>query len=377
SPLGPTLDSVSLTEASISKEKDLDKQNILHLAQLSIFIHYGVQSKDEIWLPYLKLLMKKIDRCNNLWMWTDKELDELQDEALSKRAKKWREEIHMLAVNIAPKLQASGTFPDGLKVNEIKKGICLAQSNSFNVTSASGQPVRTLVPGLDLFNVKPDVQSSWWVKDGALRYRYNTKHIEQGDQIFINLSPTGDSTQALFEYGTFVPEGSKFVTALKRANSILRRRFMADLKIRKKIKYSDKFTYKSAALPYFRVEALPDLELKNLTQEIAINETRLLHIKKVIKSPSVYMKSDPYFSCKDEVVALNTLSVHFRDELRGKPTTISEDEKIMSNVVKPRLALAVAFRLRFKKVVTNFLDITSARSVQTKRKCLSRDKDEL
>ena len=25
----------------------------------------------------------------------------------------------MLAVNIAPKLQASGTFPDGLKVNEI------------------------------------------------------------------------------------------------------------------------------------------------------------------------------------------------------------------------------------------------------------------
>ena len=118
-----------------------------------------------------------------------------------------------------------------------------------------------------------------------------------------------------------------FLIALKKANSILRRRFMTDLKIRKKIKYSDKFTFKSAALPYFRVEAIPEMELDKLVKETVKNETRFQEVKKVIKSPSVYKRSHPDFSCKDEVVALNTLSVHFRDELRGKPTLMADDEK--------------------------------------------------
>lgn len=59
SPLGPSLDLVSLTEPSISHEKDLEKQNILHIAQLSLFILYGIHTKDDMWLPYFKLLMKK------------------------------------------------------------------------------------------------------------------------------------------------------------------------------------------------------------------------------------------------------------------------------------------------------------------------------
>ncbi|KXJ19694.1 uncharacterized protein LOC110253017 [Exaiptasia diaphana] len=375
--LGPSLDYVSMTEASISREKDSEKQSIMHLFQLAIYILYGVHTKDEFWFPYFKLLTRKNEKCHNLWMWTDKELDELQDEALEKRAKKWREEIHMLASNIAPKLVKTGVFPDGISVDDLKNGVCLAQSSSFNITSASGQPVRTLVPVLNLFKVNPDVQCTWWMKDGVLRYRYNTKPIEKGNQIFINLSPTGDSTQMLFEYGVFVSKGSKFVSNLKKANSLLRRRFMTDLKIRKKIKYSDKFTFKSAALPYFRIEALTEPEVEKITKEVANNESLLLPIKKVIKSPSIYVKSDPYFSCKSEVVALNTLAVHLRDELKDKPTTIPEDEKIMSKTLKPRHALAVSFRLRFKKLVTKFLDATSARSVTTKKECLSRDKDEL
>lgn len=60
--LGPTLDLVSLTEASISKEKDLDKQNIFHLAQMAIFIHYGAQTKHDLWFPYLKILMNNIEK---------------------------------------------------------------------------------------------------------------------------------------------------------------------------------------------------------------------------------------------------------------------------------------------------------------------------
>lgn len=229
---------------------------------------------------------------------------------------------------------------------------------------------------LDLFNANPLVESFWWVKDGALRYRYNTKPIEKGEQIYINLSPHGDSTQTLFEYGVFVPEGSKFVSTLRNSNSLLRRRVMTDLKIRKKIKYSDKFTFKSAALPYFRIEALPEVEVEKLKEEMT-NKTRFLYIKKVIKSPSIFSKSDVHFSCKDEVVALNTLSVHFRDELDDKPTTIPEDEKILSKATKHRHKLAVSFRLRFKKIVTKFLDATSSRSIETKRECLSRPRDEL
>jgi hypothetical protein len=59
SPFGPSLDLVSLTEASISREKDLEKQNILHIAQLSLFVLYGFHSKDDMWMPYFEFLMKK------------------------------------------------------------------------------------------------------------------------------------------------------------------------------------------------------------------------------------------------------------------------------------------------------------------------------
>jgi hypothetical protein len=52
-------------------------------------------------------------------MWTDKELEELEDTALMKRARKWREELHMLATNIAPKLQAAGAFSAELQVDDI------------------------------------------------------------------------------------------------------------------------------------------------------------------------------------------------------------------------------------------------------------------
>lgn len=60
--LGPTLDLVSLTEASMSKEKDIDRQNIYHLAQMAIFIIYGTQTKDDLWFPYFQILMQRIDK---------------------------------------------------------------------------------------------------------------------------------------------------------------------------------------------------------------------------------------------------------------------------------------------------------------------------
>jgi len=52
-------------------------------------------------------------------MWTDKELKELQDEALANRARKWRQEVHMLATNLAPKLVKTGAFPSGVTVDDL------------------------------------------------------------------------------------------------------------------------------------------------------------------------------------------------------------------------------------------------------------------
>ncbi|XP_031558502.1 uncharacterized protein LOC116294947 [Actinia tenebrosa] len=378
SPLGPSLDLVSLTEPIISHEKDLEKQNILHIAQLSLFILYGVHTKDEMWLPYFKLLMMKERNCDVLWMWNDNELEELEDIALMKRVQKWREEIHMLATNIAPKLQAMGVFTSEIQEDDIKNAMCIAQSSSFNITSASGQPVRTLIPGLNFFRMNPTVKSSWWVKDGVLRYRYNKNPIEKGDQVFVNLSPSGDSTQTLFEYGVFVVDGSKFLIHLREPNSRLRRRFMAHLKIRKKMKLTEKFFFRLAGLPYFRVQALSELQIENLMKDVAENQTRLLEVKEAISSYTIHSKNVPDFSCKDEVVALNTMAVHFRDMLSEKSSSISEDEKLITKSTNfNRLSLAIAYRLRFKKLVTNALDMTSASSVETKRECLSQPKDEL
>lgn len=226
--------------------------------------------------------------------------------------------------------------------------------------------------------MNPTVKSSWLAKGGALRYRYNKNAIEKGDQVFVNLSPSGDSTQTIFEYGVFVADGSKFLIHLREQNSRLRRRFMSHLKIRKKMKLTEKFYFRLGGLPYFRVQALTELQIENLMKDITENQTRLLEVKEAILSYTIHTKDVPHFSCKDEVVALNTMAVHFRDMLSEKSTSISEDEKLISKTTNPnRLSLALAYRLRFKKLVTNALDMTSASSVETKRECLSQPKDEL
>lgn len=64
-------------------------------------------------------MIKTNRNCDVLWNWADTELEELDDTALMKRAKKWREEIHMLATNIAPKLKATGLFPSGIQEDDI------------------------------------------------------------------------------------------------------------------------------------------------------------------------------------------------------------------------------------------------------------------
>lgn len=226
--------------------------------------------------------------------------------------------------------------------------------------------------------MSPAVKSSWWVKDGVLRYRYTKNAIEKDDQVFVNLSPSGDSTQTLFEYGVFVADGSKFLIRLPEPNSRLRRRFMSHLKIRKKMKLTEKFYFRLAGLPYFRVQALSEQQIENLMKDITENQTRLNEVKEAISSYTLHSKNVPDFSCKDEVVALNTMAVHLRDVLSDKSISVSQDEKLITKTTNTnRISLAVAYRLRFKKLVTNALDITSTSSVETKRECLSRPKDEL
>ena len=110
---------------------------------------------------------------------------------------------------------------------------------------------------------------------------------------------------------------------------------------------------------------------------IGSNEKKLSELKKIFNSPSLHIQSNSLYSCKDEVVALNLLSLHLRDELSGKSTGMPEDEEILTQDIPERQRTAVEFRLKFKRLVTNYLDITSARAIETKRECLSRKRDEL
>ena len=227
-----------------------------------------------------------------------------------------------------------------------------------------------------MFTPQPSIAGTWWIKGGALRYRYVNSTVKEGDTIFIDFSPKGDSVQTLFEYGVFASEGSKFFSPLPELNSRMRRRLADMLKLKKRVKYSDKFTFKAAGLPSFRVQALSDKDVDKLVR-IGSNEKKLSELKKVFNSPSLHIQSNSFYSCKDEVVALNLLSLHLRDELSGKSTGMPEDEEILTQDIPERQRTAVEFRLKFKRLVTNYLDITSARAIETKRECLSRKRDEL
>ena len=230
--------------------------------------------------------------------------------------------------------------------------------------------------GLNLFTYQPSIAGTWWIKGGALRYRYINSTVQEGETIFIDFSPKGDSVQTLFEYGVFASEGSKFFSPLPELNSRMRRRLADMLKLKKRVKYSDKFTFKAAGLPSFRVQALSDKDVDKLVR-VGSNEKKLSELKKVFNSPSLHIQSNSFYSCKDEVVALNLLSLHLRDELSGKSTGMPEDEEILTQDIPERQRTAVEFRLKFKRLVTNYLDITSARAIETKRECLSRKRDEL
>ena len=227
-----------------------------------------------------------------------------------------------------------------------------------------------------MFTYRPNAGGTWWTKDGALRYRYVNSTVQEGDTIFIDVNPTGDSVQTLFEYGVFVSEGSKFFIPLPELNSRMRRRFMEMLKLTKRIKYSEKFTFKAAGLPSFRIQALAEKDVNDLVR-VGSNAGKLSELKKIFNSPSLHVQNSPPYSCKDEVVALNLLSLHLRDEMSGRTTGMPEDEDILSQDVSARRRMAVNFRLKFKQLVTNYLDITSARAIETKRECLSRKRDEL
>ena len=80
----------------------------MHLLQMAVFVLYSVHIRSQQWLPYFKILVNK--ECDALWMWSEDELKELQDEELAKRAVKWKEMVSMLAANITPKLSSFGLF---------------------------------------------------------------------------------------------------------------------------------------------------------------------------------------------------------------------------------------------------------------------------
>ena len=174
----------------------------------------------------------------------------------------------------------------------------------------------------------------------------------------------------------FASEGSKFFSLLPELNSRMRRRLAEMLKLKKRVKYREKFTFKAAGLLSFRVQTLSDKDVDKLVR-IDSNEKKLSELKKIFNSPSLHIQSNSLYSCKDEVVALNLLSLHLRDELSGKSTGMPEDEEILTQDIRERQRTAVEFRLKFKRLVTNYLDVTSARAIETKRECLSRKRDEL
>lgn len=375
STIGPTLEQFSLLDYQIMKTEDHDQQHVLHLMQMAVFVLYSTHTRNEKWLPYFKVILKK--KCDALWIWSENELRELQDEKLAKSAMKWKEMISILAANITPKLNNIGMFTGKeLDSDTMVNTVCAVQKHSVNVTSDSGHPVRTLVPGLAMFTYQPNAVGFWWIKGGALRYRYVNSTVEKGDTIHIDMNPKGDSVQTLFEYGVFQPTGSKFFSLLPEQKSRMRRRLVGMLKLRRRIKYSDRFTFKAAGLPHFRVQALSEENVNELVR-VASNAEKLSELKKIFNSPSLHTRGNAFYSCKDEVVALNLLSLHLRDEMSGRSTGMPQDEDILSQKISKRQRIAVEFRLKYKKLVTNYLDITSARVIETKRECLSRKRDEL
>ena len=113
---------------------------------------------------------------------------------------------------------------------------------------------------------------------------------------------------SISEYGMFASEGSKFFSLLPELNSRMRRRLAEMLKLKKRVKYSEKFTFKAAGLPSFRVQALSDKDVDKLVR-IGSNEKKLSELKKIFNSPSFHIQTNSLYSCKDEVVALNLLSL--------------------------------------------------------------------
>ena len=106
--IGPTLEQFSLTEHQILNRPDYIERHVMHLMQVAVFVLYSIHIRDEQWLSYFKILSKH--ECDVLWMWSETELKELQDEKLVKKAFKWKEMVSMLAANLTPKLNSFGLF---------------------------------------------------------------------------------------------------------------------------------------------------------------------------------------------------------------------------------------------------------------------------
>lgn len=106
--IGPTLEQLSLTDNQILKVQDYIQQQAFHLLQMAVFVLYSTHTRNEQWLPYFNVLLK--DDCDALWMWSDNELKEVQDEKLAKRAIEWKELISTVADEIIPKLNNFGLF---------------------------------------------------------------------------------------------------------------------------------------------------------------------------------------------------------------------------------------------------------------------------
>lgn len=106
--IGPTLEQFSLVEHQILNRPDYLERRVMRLMQMAVFVLYSLHTRDEQWLSYFKIIVK--NKCNALWMWSDEELKELQDEKLVKRAAEWKKMVSMLAANITPKLNGFGMF---------------------------------------------------------------------------------------------------------------------------------------------------------------------------------------------------------------------------------------------------------------------------
>ena len=106
--IGPTLEQLSLSEDQILKHPDVMEQQVLHFIQMAVFVVYSIHLKDERWLPYFEILMNQ--PCNALWMWSEKELNELQDDKLKNTVLKMKAIVFMLTTNILPKLNSFGLF---------------------------------------------------------------------------------------------------------------------------------------------------------------------------------------------------------------------------------------------------------------------------